>query len=70
MPLLGKVIEAYPRTGNLYPAEAYHTAFLICFLGMAGSLIFYAFSQEEPRGLTNKNAVQSLQTEVDQGGVT
>jgi sugar phosphate permease len=47
MPLLGKVIEIYPRTGNSYPAEAYHIAFLICFLGMAVSLIFYAFSQKE-----------------------
>ncbi len=47
MPLLGKVIESFPRTGNSYPAEAYHKAFLICFLGMAASLIFYAFSQKE-----------------------
>ncbi len=47
MPLLGKVIEVYPRTGNSYPAEAYHLAFLICFLGMAAGLIFYAFSQKE-----------------------
>ncbi len=51
MPLLGKVIESFPRTGNSYPAEAYHMAFLICFLGMAASLIFYSFSQKEkPHG--------------------
>jgi len=49
MPLLGKVIESFPHTGNSYPAEAYHLAFLICFLGMAASLIFYAFSQKEIR---------------------
>jgi sugar phosphate permease len=49
MPLLGKVIESFTRAGNAYPAEAYHFAFLICFLGMAASLIFYAFSQEEIR---------------------
>jgi sugar phosphate permease len=49
MPLLGKVIESFPRTGNSYSAEAYHFAFLICFLGMAASLVFYAFSQEEIR---------------------
>ena len=47
MPLLGKMIESFPRTGNSYSAEAYHFAFLICFLGMAASLIFYAFSQKE-----------------------
>jgi hypothetical protein len=41
------VIESYPRRGSSYPAEAYHFAFLICFLGMAASLIFYAFSQKE-----------------------
>lgn len=45
MPLLGKVIESFPRTGTSYPSEAYHLAFLICFLGMAASLIFYAFSK-------------------------
>ena len=65
MPLLGKVVESYPRTGNLYPAEAYHTAFLICFLGMAASLIFYAFSQEEPRRLGDKNVVQRLNSDSD-----
>jgi sugar phosphate permease len=49
MPALGKVIEAYPHTGNSYPAEAYHLAFFICFLGMTVSLIFYAFSKSEKR---------------------
>jgi sugar phosphate permease len=49
MPLLGRVIESFPRTGNSYPSEAYHLAFLICFLGMASSLVFYAFSKEERR---------------------
>jgi sugar phosphate permease len=49
MPLLGRVIESFPRTGNSYPSEAYHLAFLVCFLGMAASLIFYAFSKEEAR---------------------
>jgi sugar phosphate permease len=42
MPVLGKVIESFHRTGDAYPAEAYHLAFLICFLGMAASLIFYS----------------------------
>jgi MFS family permease len=47
MPLLGRVIEAYPRVNHAYPAQAYQTAFLICFLGMAASVIFYAFSKKE-----------------------
>jgi MFS family permease len=47
MPLLGRIIESFPRVGHVYPAEAYHLSFLICFLGMAGSLAFYAFSKRE-----------------------
>lgn len=47
MPLLGKVIESFPRTNNVYPAEAYHFAFLICFIGMSASVIFYAFSRKK-----------------------
>ena len=46
MPALGRVIESYPRIGSSYPAEAYHLSFLICFLGMAASVIFYAFSKK------------------------
>ncbi len=49
MPALGKVIESFPRTGSSYPAEAYHLSFLICFLGMTASLVFYAFSKKERR---------------------
>jgi MFS family permease len=47
MPLLGKVIESFPRVDHAYPAEAYHLSFLICFLGMVASLIFYSFSKKE-----------------------
>jgi len=47
MPFLGKIIESFPRIGNSYPAEAYHLSFLICFLGMTASVIFYAFSKRE-----------------------
>jgi hypothetical protein len=47
MPAMGKVIESFPRTGSFYPAEAYHLSFLICFLSMAASVIFYAFSKKE-----------------------
>ena len=50
MPALGKIIESFPRTGHSYPAEAYHLSFLICFLGMAASLVFYAFSKKERPG--------------------
>jgi MFS family permease len=49
MPILGKVIESFPRGGTSYPAEAYHLAFLICFLGMTFSVIFYAFSKNKDR---------------------
>ena len=49
MPVLGKVIESFPRAGNSYPSEAYHLSFLICSLGVAASLFFYAFSQKEIR---------------------
>ena len=52
MPLLGRVIESFPRIGTSYPAEAYHFSFLICFLGMAASVIFYSFSKKkETQGL-------------------
>jgi MFS family permease len=47
MPLLGRIIESFPRSNHAYPAEAYHLSFLICFLGMAASVIFYAFSRKE-----------------------
>jgi len=47
MPLLGKIIESFPKINQAYPAEAYHFSFLICFLGMAASLIFYAFSKSK-----------------------
>jgi sugar phosphate permease len=47
MPLIGKVVESFPKTHHAYPPEAYHLAFLICFLGMAASVIFYAFSRRE-----------------------
>lgn len=46
MPILGKVIESFPKVDHTYPAEAYHLSFLICFLGMAASLIFYGFSKK------------------------
>jgi sugar phosphate permease len=44
---LGKVIESFPRTHDSYSPQAYHLAFFICFLAMAGSLIFYFFSKEK-----------------------
>ena len=47
MPALGKIIESFPRVDHAYPSEAYHFSFLICFLGMIVSLIFYAFSKKE-----------------------
>jgi MFS family permease len=47
MPLLGRVVQSFPKINHAYPAEAYHLAFLICFLGMAASVVFYAFSRKE-----------------------
>ena len=47
MPVLGKVIQAFPRVNHSYPAKAYHLSFLICFLCMVISLIFYAFPREK-----------------------
>jgi MFS family permease len=49
MPAMGKIIELFPRINHTYPAKAYHFSFLICFLGMAASVIFYAFSKKEDR---------------------
>jgi MFS family permease len=50
MPALGGIIESFPHVGHTYPAEAYHISFLVCFIGMAISLVFYAFSKKERRG--------------------
>jgi len=47
MPALGKVIQAFHHPGHSYPAQAYHLSFLICFLCMTMSLIFYAFSRTD-----------------------
>jgi sugar phosphate permease len=46
MPALGRIIESFPRSGAAYPAGAYHLSFLVCFLGMAVSVVFYGFSKE------------------------
>jgi MFS family permease len=47
MPILGKVIESFPKVNHTYPAEAYQLSFLICSVGMAASLIFYLFSKKD-----------------------
>jgi predicted MFS family arabinose efflux permease len=44
---LGKVIESLTRINYSSPSQAYNVAFLICFLSMSGSLIFYFFSKEK-----------------------
>ena len=43
MPVLGRIIESFPHPNGIYPAEAYSFSFLVCFLGMAASLVFYVF---------------------------
>jgi len=45
--IMGKVIELFPHAGQVYPESAYHASFLICFISMLASLIFYAFSKKE-----------------------
>ena len=47
MSALGRLIESFPRMGRAYPVKAYHISFLICFLCMAASLTFYAFSKKD-----------------------
>jgi MFS family permease len=46
MPSLGGIIKSFPRINQAYPADVYYLSFLICFLGMVLSLIFYAFSKK------------------------
>lgn len=45
MPAIGKVIKSISNGSSNYSLEAYHFSFLICLLGMIGSLIFYFFSK-------------------------
>jgi MFS family permease len=47
MPAIGKIIESFRRVDQSYPAEAFHLSFWICFVGMVGSLLFYAFSKQK-----------------------
>jgi MFS family permease len=45
--VLGKIIEQFPHKGTSYPPVAYHVAFVACFISMALSTFFYAFSKRE-----------------------
>jgi sugar phosphate permease len=47
MQFFGRVIEFFPKINHSYPVEAYHLCFLICFLTMALSLVFYGFSKKK-----------------------
>jgi sugar phosphate permease len=49
MPLLGKVIQLFTPPDRANSPEAFHLAFLVCFLGMTGSILFYAFSKDGKR---------------------
>ncbi|MCX8110081.1 MAG: MFS transporter [Syntrophorhabdaceae bacterium] len=44
MPLMGKIIESLSEAG-VKPVLGYQITFLICFLSMTASLIYYAFSK-------------------------
>ncbi len=50
MPLLGRIIESFQLPDHSYPPQAYHLSFLICFLSMVASLVFYGFSKKERTG--------------------
>jgi MFS family permease len=49
MPLMGRVIQAFTLDDMANSANAFHIAFLICFVGMMASLISYAFSKDGRR---------------------
>jgi MFS family permease len=45
--IIGIIISLYTGTSKAYPSGAYHLAFLICLIGMIGSLTFYGFSKSK-----------------------
>lgn len=45
MQFIGMFIDVFPHADHSYPSYAYQVAFLVCFLSMTTSLIFYAFSK-------------------------
>jgi len=49
MQVLGKVIQFFVQVRHIDLVEAYHFSFLICFVTMALSVIFYAFSRSGKR---------------------
>jgi len=57
MQFLGKIIESYPKIDHSYPVKAYHLCFLICFLVMVISLIFYGFSNKNRIGVHDSQPV-------------
>lgn len=46
--LIGVLIDIFPHANHSYPPLAYQLAFLVSFLSMAASLVFYAFSKPSP----------------------
>ncbi|HVN95121.1 MAG TPA: MFS transporter [Syntrophorhabdaceae bacterium] len=47
MQIIGVIISLASGARKDYPPEAYHLAFLVCFVGMTASLIFYGFSKQK-----------------------
>jgi len=45
MQVTGAIIQLFPSSNGAYGPNAYHSAFLVCFLFMAASLIFFAFAR-------------------------
>lgn len=47
MQVMGRVIELFPHSGRSYPPDAYYFSFLLCFICMGASIIFYAFCKNK-----------------------
>ncbi len=45
--MMGTIIELFPHSGRSYPPDAYHVSFLLCFVCMGASVIFYAFCKKK-----------------------
>jgi len=43
-----------PREGGSYAGEAYHLSFLICFIGIAASVIFYSSSRSRMKNTSQE----------------
>lgn len=47
MTAIGRIIQSFPPINYAYSERAYHLAFLICFVAVTASIVFYGFSKKE-----------------------